>query len=259
MNTSPAAENGRYPAVRALDRGLRLIEALAEFGWSTPQSLSKNTGIDRGTVYRLLATLVRTGYVERRAEDGQYVLSAKIREVASGVRDDDRVVGIISPLLAELVSKVFWPSDFAMPIGGRLRIVASSHHLTSMTFFRRLVGKERPFVESALGRAILSAMSDEERQHALLALDDAADPERVDRLVRETRAAGYASAIGTSFDNISAIALPVRGAKQVVGAVNLVFFRSAMSPVQAAERYLPALKLMVEEAERKLILEWDER
>lgn len=241
-----------YREVRALDRGLRLIEALAELGWSTPQVLAKATGIDRATVYRLLATLTAAGYARRREEDGQYVLSAKIREVASGVRDDDQLAGIMSPFLADLVSEVFWPSDFAMLVGGRLRIVASSHHLTSMTFFRRMVGKERPLIESALGRAILSSMSEEEREHAVLALEDEIDRDRLGRVMLETRDAGYASAVGTTVNNISAIALPVIAHGRTAGAVNLVFFRSAMSPQQAADRYLDALKGMIGKAELAL-------
>lgn len=248
------ADDGReiYRPVRALDRGLRLIEVLAERGWSTPQELAAITAIDRATIYRLLATLVRAGYAERRVEDGRFVLSAKIRELASGVRDDDRLSAIMAPLLERLVAKIFWPSDFAMLVSGRLRIVASSHHLTTMTFFRGMVGKERPVLESALGRAILGAMGAAEREHALLAVGGVQDRARIDHILRETESAGYAAAVGTTVSDISAIALPVMAGAQVAGAINLVFFRSALTPDQAAKRYLEPLRATVREAEQRL-------
>ncbi len=241
-----------YRPVRALDRGLHLIEALAASGWSTPQELAVISGIDRATIYRLLATLVRTGYAERRIADGRFVLSARIRELASGVRDDDRLSAIIGPLLEELVLKLFWPSDFAMLVSGHLQIVASSHHLTTMTFFRGMVGQERPVVDSALGRAILAAMSDAEREHTLLALGGAQNQGRIDHIISETRSAGYASAVGTTVADVSAIALPVMVNEQVAGAINVVFFRSALTTAQAAERYLEQLRATVREAELRL-------
>lgn len=252
MNSTADDGAETYRPVRALDRGLRLIEVLAERGWSTPQELAAATEIDRATVYRLLATLVRSGYADRRVDDGRFVLSPKIRELASGVRDDDRLNAIMAPLLETLVARVFWPSDFAMLVSGRLKIVASSHSLTTMTFFRGMVGKERPVVESALGRAILAAMSDEEREHALLAIGGPRDQARIDHIMTETQAMGYAAAVGTTEVDISAIALPVMASMQVAGAINLVFFRSALTPAQAADRYLDALRDTVRAAERAL-------
>lgn len=245
-----------YAEVRALERGLVLIQALADHGWSTPASLAAATGIDRSTIYRLLATLVRCGYASPRPGDGSYALSVRIRELASGVHVDDPLAEIATPLLERLVSAIHWPSDLAVVTGGRLRIIASTHHLTSMTFFRGLVGKERPIVETALGRAILAAMTPSEREAALLMLLDAGgapDAATVERVIAETDAAGYASAVSSFIDKVSAIALPVRDGTRVVGAVNIVFFRAAMTPAQAAAQYLAPLRDTVTAIEAALV------
>lgn len=246
-----------YADVRALDRGLTLIEALADNGWSSPASLSAATGIDRGTIYRLLATMARCGYVVRRDEDGSHALSAKLKDIAAAIRVDDRLAEIVSPLLAELVERIFWPSDFAILEAGRLKIVASSHHLTSMTFSRGLVGKHRPILRSALGKAVLSGMTEEERTAALIAMRSA-DPgivgeeEAIERAIAETRAAGYASSDGLFDPKISGIALPVMAHRRVVGAINIVFFRSAITIEQAAALYLEPLRQLVATIERRL-------
>jgi IclR family mhp operon transcriptional activator len=246
-----------YADVRALDRGLSLIEALADNGWSSPASLSAATGIDRGTIYRLLATMTRCGYVVRREEDGSHALSAKLKDIAAAIRVEDRLAEIVSPLLAELVERIFWPSDFAILEAGRLKIVASSHHLTSMTFSRRLVGKHRPILQSALGKAVLSRMTQDELSAALFAIR-AAEPgsvgedEAIERAIAETRAAGYASSDGLFDPKVSGIALPVMADGRVVGAVNVVFFRSAMTIEQAAALYLEPLRQVVAAVEQRL-------
>ncbi|GEO86941.1 hypothetical protein RNA01_38730 [Ciceribacter naphthalenivorans] len=51
---------------------------------------------------------------------------------------------------------------------------------------------------------------------------------------------------------ISAIALPVRSRRRVVGAINIVFFRRALSPEEAARKYLDPLRDCVRRAEQAL-------
>ena len=75
-----------YPQVRALKRGLEILDALAQLGPSTPALLSAHTGVDRTTVYRLLATLEDSGFVDGR-EDGSFALGDHLARLASGVPD----------------------------------------------------------------------------------------------------------------------------------------------------------------------------
>ena len=63
---------------------------------------------------------------------------------------------------------------------------------------------------------------------------------------REVREQGYAAAVGTYDAKISAIALPVRAQNTEIGAVNVIFFRSAMTVAQAADRYLGNLRACVD-------------
>ncbi|MGQ7390172.1 hypothetical protein ACTGWD_11640, partial [Streptococcus suis] len=52
-------------------------------------------------------------------------------------------------------------------------------------------------------------------------------------------------AVSTFDPKISAIALPIEHADQVLGAINLVFFRTAMSADAAVDRYLPDMTATV--------------
>jgi len=114
------AEGGPYREVRSLERGLALLDAMADLGWSTPAELARRTAIDRSTVYRLLNTLVATGYAVRRPDDGRYFLAGKLGSIGLGIRSDDLVLQIAQEELDGLVAEVGWPSDYAALVAGRL-------------------------------------------------------------------------------------------------------------------------------------------
>jgi IclR family transcriptional regulator, mhp operon transcriptional activator len=245
-----------YRDVRALERGLALIDSLAERGWMGPSELAHHTGIDRATIYRLLSTLLRTGFVVRRDQDRKYFLSSKIRALSFSVQERDARSLLVAEPLRELVEEIKWPSDFAVLEGGQLVIIGSNHPLTTMTFYRSIVGQTRPILRSALGRAILAAMSESEREEALetIALAgtsdavDITDRAAVNKLVDHTRQRGYALSIGEVNDQVSAIALPVFAKKRVAGAINIVFFRSTFH-ISWVGRYLEPLQRCVRKVE----------
>jgi len=249
-----------YREVRSLGRGLAIIESLSELGWSSPGQLSHHTGVDRATIYRLLATLQRCGYAARREGDGHWFLTGKMRNFGFSVREEDRLIPILLPALADLVGQIHWPSDFATLTDGHLRILASTHHLTTMTFSRSLVGQDRPILRSAMGRAILAAMTPEARDRALVAIAsggskdavELADRRAVDRVIAETQTLGYAVSAGLVEPRTSAIAVPVMAADEVAGAVNIMFFRATMTPAEAAVKLLEPLRATASVIERAI-------
>jgi hypothetical protein len=72
-----------YRDVRALRRGLEIIEALSRTGWLRPTDLAKITGIDRSTIYRIVNTLEDKGFAARRREDGAIALKFEPSSQAS--------------------------------------------------------------------------------------------------------------------------------------------------------------------------------
>ncbi|WP_300647306.1 IclR family transcriptional regulator C-terminal domain-containing protein [Paenalcaligenes sp.] len=249
-----------YPRVRALERGLELIRVLGEIGWASPGELAKRTGIHRATVYRLLHTLEANGYVHCRPGDSHYCLTTRIRSIADGVKDEDWIAQVISPYLGRLLSQVQWPSDFATFTGGHIVIQESTHRFSPMSVNRGMIGKARPLLHSALGIAILSMVSDDSRQRILnlteLVTNEPLTQEdhyaQLMQSIQIARARGYAESAGGTEPNISAIASPVCWRNRVVGAINIMFFRRAMTPIKAAERYLGYLHECVRDIEREL-------
>lgn len=253
-------ESSPYREVRALERGLLLMEALGSLGWSTPAELAEKSRIDRSTVYRLLGTLMQMDYVARRTEDSRYFLTPKVQWVGSHVRRDDIDVQAVMPHLGKLVQEIYWPSDFATVVAGNLTIQASNHSQTTMSIYRCLIGLHRPLVRSALGRAIIAALRSDELEHTLdtvratstTDVAEVADRNKIQRVIEDTQERGYASQSGLVHPKFGAIALPVRQSNRVVGAINMIYFRSAMSLEEAVERYLDPLKSTVLAVEQSL-------
>lgn len=248
-----------YPRVRALERGLELISALSELGWATPSELAHHTGIHRTTIYRLLDTLVQNKYMHMRPSDGRYSLTKRFSEIAAGIRDEDWVAQVVSPHLGNLLYQIQWPSDFATFTEGRLIIKESTHRFSPMSIHRKMIGKPRPLINSALGIAFLSAVSDDSRTKILslakLAGDESinlSEQESLTKSIQFTRARGYSESSGGTQHNISAIAKPICWRNRVLGAINIMFFRQALSPIKAAELYLEALNECVHNIEIEL-------
>lgn len=256
-NRTPNAKS--YRPVEAIGRGMAVLEALGNAGWASMGELCAMTEIQRSSLYRITQTLIGLGYVTRREEDGKVALTYKVQQMGDGLREDDVVVQVLAPHVKALTRRILWPSDFASFSLGAVRIRYSTHKFSPMSVHARMIGRERSLTRSALGKAILAAMSGDEvnRIAALMERatpegEDMANPYRIRHITDQARDQGYASSIGQTEDQISAIALPVRSGDTLFGAINVIFFRSAMTPAQAAKRHLADLQACCDAAGRDI-------
>lgn len=245
-----------YVPVRALARGLSILRALSRGGPASPAELAGLTGIDRTTVYRLLETLQREGVVTRNAHEHAYALAPAVRELSDGFTDTDMMAQAVGPELGALLAEVKWPSDFATFDAGRMVIRESTHRFSPYSPFRTMIGRRHPVLQSALGRAVIGSVGASERAEliALMTSDGAEIPTGyVEMIVEDFRTHGYAQSVDGAAKGISAIALPVRAPSIVLGALNIAFYTSAMTPREAARRYLEPLRDTVARIEARLI------
>lgn len=249
-----------HKEVRALSRGLNILVMLNRFGSSTPTEISARTRLNRTTVYRLLETLMNLGFVSRNMSDERFELMPAVRRLSEGFTDNDFLARIVAPELGRLFSKVLWPTDFAIFEGGVMQIRESTQRFSPYSLDRGVVGTTRLLTRSALGRAVLAAASVEERTEMLRLLVEerhadaayATNASYIETIVRQTQAVGYASSVGETDNRINAIALPVRNRGKVVGAINLVFFRSAMRCDEAASQFLNEIHHSVKAIEERI-------
>jgi IclR family mhp operon transcriptional activator len=255
-----------YPTVRALARGLALLAELNRLGRAAPATLAKATGIDRTTAYRLLATLEEEGYVGRSPSDGQYMLLFAVHQLSRGYIERDTITRIVAPELRRLLSIVLWPSDFMTFEAGSMVVRETTHPFSPYSTHRGMVGRSLSLLDSAAGRAVLAASSEQERATMLQIAQRAGGVERgeqeldatVAHLLADYERRGYTWSVGGWEPHISAIALPVTLRSRVVGAINIVFYRSALTVDAAVLRYLEPLRRCVLAVEEQLSNEIDE-
>lgn len=247
------AMDGVYRDVRALRRGLQIIEMLSRRGWTKPAELATLTSIERSTIYRLAQTLEDQGFVARRREDGAIALTSKLRVIGDGVRRDEIFLEQGGEELSSLTAAISWPSDLALLTAGMVIIQDSTHSLSPITFHRATIQQTRSLLDTALGRGIMMVMTPAELDVALdiaIASDGPDSGRPVDRkmlaeTIEQYHRLGYAWAAGAVDPNISSIALGFRHESGLIGSVNIVFFRRVLSPEDAATRYLPRLQTCI--------------
>ncbi|MGM7670864.1 IclR family transcriptional regulator [Microbacterium sp. A93] len=168
---------------RALSRGMRLLEAIAESrGGATITELSELTGIDKSSVSRLVTTLADIGYVAR-VESRKVVLTGRVLGISKGFQTQYNLSEIARPYLLELRDQV----DEAVILTIRQRNhTVSVDQVDPEHPFRMVphVGNSAPLYATAAGRAILFALPVSEQHRIIdeLADSDVEHPEvRLDR------------------------------------------------------------------------------
>jgi len=103
----PAAKEAGPRPTRTLVRGLDVLEALAESPHGLgPTEIASLVGLDKGTVSRLLGTLIEAGYVRRDPVSRTYCLSTKILRLAQALGQHLDLRGIAHPHLLRLCGQV---------------------------------------------------------------------------------------------------------------------------------------------------------
>lgn len=252
-----------YKSVRGLMRGLALINGLNRFdGGASTAQLAEQSGLHRTTVRRLLETLQAEGYVRRSESDDSYRLTLKVRELSEGFRDEQWISSIAAPLLGELLQEVVWPTDLCTLDGDAMVIRETTHRFSRLSFHRSMVGRRLPLLMTATGRAYFAYCSAAEREELIelmISREDeqsplAADRRFVERLVEHTLARGYGenNSHWGQERKIAAIAIPIIHEARLMGCLNLVYIAKAMSVEDAARRYLPAMRGVVQKIQDQL-------
>ncbi|CAM4265194.1 DNA-binding transcriptional regulator [Kerstersia similis] len=261
----PDAEDApSYRPIESLRRGLEILLCLnqAQGGRASIKEISVATGLHRTTVRRMLETLQNEGYVRRNSSDEHYSLNHKVRQLSDGFTDEDWVSEIAGQALGRLLQKAIWPSDLCMLDGDSMVVRETTHRFSPLSFHRAMIRRRLPILFTAAGRAYLSACPAAEREEILRLLQQGEDeqarlarnPQLVAALLQTTREQGFGSNDGDWSEQarMSAIALPIHQGERVLGCINIIFTKKAMSTREAEQRLMPALREAVAEIEGHL-------
>jgi IclR family mhp operon transcriptional activator len=259
----------RSETIRALERGLRVLQALQSNPISSLQDIHVATKISKPSLLRILRTLEAAGLISRRLADGCYRISMFNQTTRRRDRYD-RVAEAAAPVLDRLCQKISWPSDLFVPAGDCMERRETSRPHTPFPMHANDIRRggvivRASWLQTGVGRAYLAFCAERERENIVRRLrksdkpEDrlARDPKRLDRILAETRMRGYAvrdpGFTGGEYgkapydDGLAAIVVPLPDRTRVHGSINILFVKTAYSVEDFAARHLADLQAAAEE------------
>ena len=200
---------------QTVQKALNLLEALVRSGQPRRLTeLSRELGLTKPNVYRLLSTLSVLGYVKKDPLNSLYSPTLKLWEMGSMLVRDVDLVSVAGPRLRKLSSDCHESVQLAVFDGGFVVYVDkvdSAQPLKAITS----IGSRVPASVTSTGKAMLAWLGDE-------ALDQAAQHVKrytpltlvrrkdIEHDLEETRARGYSINRGEFRAGVCGIAVPIR-------------------------------------------------
>lgn len=199
LRPSPAS---RSPATtRALLRGLDVIEALANADavGMGPSAIGEAIGLDKATVSRLLRTLVEAGWVRQDTSSRRYRLSSKVLRLAAHARLHLDLRTAAAPHLLALRDTLGETVHLGVMEDLGVFYLDKLESPNSIQLVSR-VGQVMPLHSTSLGKSILAALPEEERESKIARMDFAPRTDRtittaaaLREEIRLTQSRGYAT------------------------------------------------------------------
>ena len=224
--------------VPGLERGLRL---LSQFTREEPRlaapDLAQRLGIPRTTVFRLLQTLEREGFVERVEDSRFYSLGIAVLRLGFEYLSSLSLVELGRPLLDKLRDQTGMSVNLVVRDGRSVIYVARSGPISPFASVVN-VGTRLPAHATVVGRVLLSALTLDELRRLYperrLPKSSGQTPETIDALHAMLQAdaeRGYAISEGFFEPTVSTVASPVRDdTTQVVAALGVSSYRTQLDP-----------------------------
>jgi IclR family transcriptional regulator, mhp operon transcriptional activator len=236
--------------VRALDRGLDLLEILNQNDGADIALLSDGADLPRGTAYRMMETLIARGLVTKGSDGASYWLTKQVRDLSNGFTEDSLLVQVAGPILDALCEKTEWPISLTLPLGIRMVVRAHTDVLTPLVLVKIPIGHTVPMINSAAGLAYLAHCTENQRDVLLNMIFESPaadsfeealrDRSVVDSVIRETQDRGY-SYLSTDKTH-AAMGVPIIFGEGPVSALSVRYFTSAVSKADAVKLHLDLAK-----------------
>ena len=229
--------------IRALDRGLSVVEHLSNAGLSTLADLRNATGLTNATLLRVLATLQDRGWVRRNIVEGQYELAHSLGDVLGANARAHPLAEIAAPYLLDMRTRQLgFPSDLCALIGvGQLEVVESTRIRGPLAPSRTGLGIRPSMIRSAHGRAFLAFAPKPEfdvHMEAVRTLNGRADRQvldsgEFDAMLKQARETGYGLRdddyfVTLGFDpgpDLAAISVPILSETGIHGTLSVLWLR----------------------------------
>lgn len=241
------------PTVRALLRGLDVLRHLNDEAGLSAAELASRCDLARITVYRLLRTLEKEGYVRQGAKS-RYFLGPKVLSLNSAYSRHNWLSAIAVPAMQSTSRELGWPLALATNNGPHMSVQHTTMDETGFWLKLKGPGSQLPLLRTAMGLAYLAHAPKRIAGpliRAALALDEPSlaehsrHPEKIEQCLTSARATGIANvrnAGESEHVSLSAIGVPVGRGPTPIAAIALVYYSASMAGTEAARRFGPDLQ-----------------
>lgn len=201
--------------VIALARGLDILRAFTpQDGLLGNQEIAARTGLPRPTISRLTHTLTRLGYLKHSERLGKYQLGTAVLSLGYAVLANIGLRQVARPFMQELAD--YANASVSLGSRDRLNMVYVEHCRAIGTVTLRLdLGSRIPIATTAMGRALLAALPESERNYLMqhIAKRDAGNWPRIragiERAVDDYKSKGFVMSVGDWQTDVHAVGVPM--------------------------------------------------
>ncbi|MDQ1551571.1 MAG: hypothetical protein QOD50_993 [Actinomycetota bacterium] len=215
-NSEHVLRDARHSSIQSLLRGLEVLFGVVESdGPVSLAAVTKMTGLNRATAYRMLTTLVEGGYLSFGTDEPVYSPGAQILRYLSGTHLQTALRHRVMPLLTRLGEQSQETVTLLMPAWPDLvciEVILSPHPVRR----HRSVGDLSDMTNGATGRAYLAFLPDEDIDEVLqlrplrpLASGAQYSREKLDQSIEELRQRKFTISESETVEGMNGLATPL--------------------------------------------------
>ena len=214
--------------VRVLHKTLDILEAIKsnESGYKLAD-LARHVELPKATVYRILATLERRGYLDRTGE-GSYRMAKKLFDLQRSAPLEQILHRVAQPLMERLVASCKETVNLGILDAGEVVVINTAESPQAVRMSSK-IGNRRLLHSTAIGKVLLAGLSDKEvsrlvRVRGLTRLTDRTITKKADLLaeIQKVRQQGWAIDDQENEIEGRCIGAPITGPDgRVIGALSI--------------------------------------
>lgn len=245
--------------IEALARGLDVLRAFQPGdGFLGNQEIAQRTGLPKSSVSRFTYTLTKLGYLSYSERLEKYQLGSGVLALGYAYVSNLAIRQVARPLMQELAEN----TGTAVGLAGRDRlemIYIEYSAPTKVKTFRHEIGDRISIATSAVGRAYLAALPDDEREYYLQYIEKRAGEGWPDikagiaNAVESFREKGYCASFGEWDKDVNGISVPLTVGEDHVYTFNCGGPRYRLTEDYMRNEVAPQLKNMVRNIEATII------
>ena len=234
---------------QSLERGMRVIETIADFGGSASASvIARKTGLPRSTAHHLLRSLITFGYLLQDGEAQPYKLAPRLFKLTGRAWTQGQLAEISSPFIDELSRRTGEGTSLAILREGIVTVVAKRDSEVPVRVVQK-VGTVRPIYCTAVGKILAAWLPERELDDIIgrivferMTANTITAPAVLKRELARIQANGFAVDKEEHIEGIRCIAAPVRDhSGKVCAALCIVGPKNRLSPRRLKELRRPLL------------------